>query len=390
MAIFEKIRQFLGRNIFKKNQPKLLMPPKKIMYENDEIIDFDEIKEYLEIDKYKKNLYVSIFELTASTRKKLIRKIEENMLGTIGETYDNFTLVEGKISGEEFICVRKKDTPSNRYAQTILTDSGYIDISTQKNKKRSKQERQYEELYYKELMQNKAVEELYEYNKENEKYYRRIKKLNIVFTEVAMYENNEKNNYMEQLAQPSNDSRELEEYSKATGLKYIGNESQHNIADVLRSEPYIVYLEIQSQSKDSSKINKQSITKVYRSKKECIVGYRPEMILLEGMGQNPEKPQMYRLLPEGLYVDNISFKQDFEGKYSFKKVTLDEIKKNVVGINFDLTSEAKNILRNGLSIPNHVKVIYNVGIEQIKRNKLDETEQEKSAASVELTQEKLS
>lgn len=390
MAIFEKIKQIFRQGIFNKNQPKLLMPPKKVLTENDEVIDFDEIKDYLEIDKYKKNLYVSIFELTTSIRKKLIKKIDEYMLGKIGETYDNFTLVEGKISGQDFICVRKIDVADERYGQTIITDNGYIDISTRKSKKRNKQEKQYEELYYKELIKDKSVEELYEYGKESEKYYRRIKKSNIVFIEFAMYGNNEKASYMEQLAQPSSNQKEIDEYSKATGLKYIGNENQHNIADILRSEPYIVYIEVQSQSKEGSKINKQSIIKVYKSKKECIVGYRPEMILLEGMGEEPEKPQMYRLLPEGLYVDNLSFKQDFEGKYSFKKVSLDDITKKVTGITFDLSSEAKNILRNGLSIPNHVKVIYDIGIEQIKRNKLDETEEDKEVISVELTQEKLS
>ena len=78
--------------------------------------------------------------------------------------------------------------------------------------------------------------------------------------------------------------------------------------------------------------------------------------------------QMYRLLPNGEYVDNSSFKLNFEGKYTVKHVKLDEIEKNVETIPFGLSSKTKSILRNSLKIKNYIKVIYNKGLEKIQES----------------------
>lgn len=83
------------------------------------------------------------------------------------------------------------------------------------------------------------------------------------------------------------------------------------------------------------------------------------------MGKGEYDDRMFRLLPEGLYVDNNSFKSNFEGKYTIKKIDLESIEKIVTCIPFGLSTETKSILRNGLQIPNHIKTIYNTGIEKI-------------------------
>lgn len=108
------------------------------------------------------------------------------------------------------------------------------------------------------------------------------------------------------------------------------------------------------------------IIKIFKSKKECIVGYRPEMILLRGIGKYENENRMFRLLPEGLYVDNESFKPNFENKYTIKKISLDDIEDLVEGMSFSLSTETKAILRNGLQIQNHIKEIYEKGIEKMQ------------------------
>lgn len=151
---------------------------------------------------------------------------------------------------------------------------------------------------------------------------------------------------------------------KITGLKYIGGGENNHISNIIKSDPYISCIEAYKEDKNGNVIKKIEVIELFKSKKECIVGYRPEMILINGLNNN-ESHRMFRLLPEGVYVDNESFRTNFEEKYMINKISLDEIKELVEDIPFGLSSEAKSILRNGLSIEKYIQTIYDKGTEKI-------------------------
>lgn len=373
MKILEEIRKFINEKILKKNHEELLMLPASIKVVNDGKIDFSKMLEYLKKDRYNKELSVSFFSIKPSMRKSLMQKINSQLGGEINSTHDTSVLLEGTISGNYFIAVKKINLPVNKIGMTIVENNSYVDITTKITNKNN----YYLDLQYKEYIKNADGDELYKFDAENESYYKRINKYGIIFRESASYANEEELNYIEKLAQPSDDETIIKEYNKLTGLAYISGEGIHTLSDALKANPYIVNIEAFEESKNGALIHKSTITKVFSSKKECIVGYRPEMILLEGIGRSTEKPNMFRLLPEGLYVDNETFKKDFEGKYSFKKVSLANIEAMVDTIPFSLTEDTKAVLRNGLKLPKYLQDIYNTGIDKIKYIKSIEDSKDK-------------
>lgn len=281
---------------------------------------------------------------------------------------DEEPLVEGLISGESFISVRKKKVPINKVGQIIIVENGYTDIST----RRKSRENKYSNLSYKEYVKTDACEELFEIDFENEKYNRKIKIGNVTYFESASYASENDIGYMEDNAQPVDERRALDEYNRITKLVYISREEQYNISNMLKINPYMVRIEAYKQDRNNNIISRKSISKIYKSKKECIVGYRPEMIFIEDVNGDFEKNRMYRLIQnEGIYADNSSFKQNFEGKYSVRKISLDEIESTIKDMPFALSQETKSLLRNGYEVPTHIKKIYEVGLEQIHRLGLD-------------------
>lgn len=368
MTFIERIRQFINNHILKKQSPKLLMAPMMDMDDDsDEVIDLTDVYSYIKQDKYRKKLSVSLAKLKPSSRKNLMSKIDTKVKGIINRTHDNTPLIEGRISGEDFISVRRKNVPINKVGQTIITESGYIDISTRKKSK----ENTYANLYYKEYNKGPVYEDSFEIDVKNERYSRMIKNSSIGYSQAAYYANEEDVELIEDLAQPSEDKRAVEEYLKLTGLIYVSQEEQYNIWNALKISPYIVKTEAIKYNKSGNNTFRKAVSIVYKSKKECIVGYRPVMILIEESKDNVYKNHMYRLLEDGQYADNNSFRQNFEGKYSIKKLNLTDIQSKVKEIPLSLSSENKNIIRNGYDIPEHFKRIYETGLMQIHNLGLD-------------------
>ena len=183
--------------------------------------------------------------------------------------------------------------------------------------------------------------------------------------ESASYDNKEKLFEVERMAQPSTNVEEIKEYMKITNLPYIANDANCCIQETLKANPYISNIQIIKNNKNDEELYKKELIKIYKSKKECIVGYKPEIILYRELNKNEENVFVYRLLAEGLYSDNSSFKSNFEGKYTIKKVSVDEIKQKIQEIPFSISNESKNILRNGLELKSYIKTIYEKGLTKI-------------------------
>lgn len=367
MTVIEKILNFINEKILKKESQKLLTAPSETEENEDETINLNAIYKYLKQDKYTRNLAVSTGKIKQSVKKSLINKIDSQVKGIINTTHDAVPLVEGRISEEYFISVRRKNVPLNKVGQTIISESGYVDISTRKKSKENK----YLNLSYKEYRKTPYFEELFEIDVEDERYSKTIKNGNVTYLEQALYASEEDVAFIEDNAQPSDDKRTIDEYERITKLKYISRDEQNNIWNALKVNPYFVRIEAKKYDKNGNIVARKAINKIFKSKKECIVGYRPEMVFLEETNGSNEKYRMYRLLPEGLYADNSSFKQNFEGKYAIKKVSLEEIESLVKEIPFSLSEENKKLLRNGYDVPNHIKKIYEVGLMQIHALGLD-------------------
>lgn len=365
MTLIEKIKIFIDEKILKKDTQKLLMAPAETQDLNIEEIDLSKIQNYIKQDKYTKSLNVTFVKLKPVTKKVLLQRIQDQHINLLNIASEEQPLTEGLMSGESFIDMQNNNVPDNKVGQIIYTESGRYEIIT---RKKIKENSIYSNLKYKEFQKRENFEELYEFDEDNAKYYRRIKIENVAFSEFATYATKEQAAYIEDNAQPSDDPRAVQEYTKLTKLKYISNRDNKSISTVLKINPYLVEIEACITNKAGDIVKKKAIHKIFKSKKECIVGYRPEMIMLEGFDSN-QKIQMFRLLSDGSYIDNNSFKQNFEGKYTFRKVSLEEIE-NITEMQFSLTQDTKNILRNGMDIPAHIKKIYEIGLEQIKANNL--------------------
>lgn len=360
---FEKIKKFLYEKIFHRKSQNLLMPGEIDREKNE--LNLNEIFDYMEKEKYTKDFAVTFTSIAPKTRKKLMKKLENNERGSLINTHDSFPIVEGFFAKEQFISVRRKNVKINKIGQTIVTDNSYIDISTRKD---STNENIYNNLSYKEYKKSENLEEKFEFDEEEESYYRKIKKGDIVYIESAAYDNEEMIQEVESSAQPIHDNNTINEYLKITGLSYIANNGHNHISDILKADPYVVNIQAYKGENSENLISKIELIKIFKSKKECIVGYRPEIIFIKKYNKERYDEQMYRLLPGGEYVDNSSFKLNFEGKYIIKHINLDEIEKKVETIPFGLSSKTKSILRNSLKIKNYIKVIYNKGLEKNKES----------------------
>lgn len=358
MTVLEKIKIFIDEKILKKDTPKLLMAATDIYENSNQQINLTNIQNYIGQDKYTKNLAIMFARLKPLARRTLIGKLQAEQGINVIQTHGESPLVEGYISGNSFISLLRKNVPENKIWQTIVTENSCIDISARKKMKENK----LSNLYYKVHVNDESFDEIYEFDEENEKYFRRVRSGNTVFFESASYASDERMSYVEEYAQPSTEKRAIDEYTRLTKLKFITNDGEHTVANVLKINPYIVTIEASIVNKDGQDIKRKTINKIFKSKKECIVGYRPEMILIE---EKSNKPQMYRLLPEGLYIDNETFKPDFEGRYTFKKMTLAELEELDEEIPFGLSEDTKKILRNGPEVPEHIKKIYQAGIIQV-------------------------
>lgn len=360
---FEKIKRFLDEKVFHRKSQKLLMSGEFNKEKNK--LNLNEIFDYMENEKYTKDFAVTFIGIAPKIRRKLMQKLENNERGSIINTHDSFPIVEGVFAKEHFISVRRKNVKINKIGQTIVTENSYIDISTRKS---YSNENIYNNLSYKEYKKSENLEEKFEFDEEEESYYREIKKGDIIYIESAAYDNEEKIQEVECSAQPIHDSNTISEYLKITGLSYIANNGHNHISDILKADPYVVDIQAYKGENSENLVSKIELIKIFKSKKECIVGYRPEIIFIKKFSKEKYDEQMYRLLPNGEYVDNSSFKLNFEGKYTVKHVKLDEIEKNVETIPFGLSSKTKSILRNSLKIKNYIKVIYNKGLEKIQES----------------------
>ena len=360
---FEKIKRFLDEKVFHRKSQKLLMSGEFNKEKNK--LNLNEIFDYMENEKYTKDFAVTFIGIAPKIRRKLMQKLENNERGSIINTHDSFPIVEGVFAKEHFISVRRKNVKINKIGQTIVTENSYIDISTRKS---YSNENIYNNLSYKEYKKSENLEEKFEFDEEEESYYREIKKGDIIYIESAAYDNEEKIQEVECSAQPIHDSNTISEYLKITGLSYIANNGHNHISDILKADPYVVDIQAYKGENSENLVSKIELIKIFKSKKECIVGYRPEIIFIKKFSKEKYDEQMYRLLPDGEYVDNSSFKLNFEGKYTIKHVKIDEIEKTVETIPFGLSSKTKSILRNSLKIKNYIKVIYNKGLEKIQES----------------------
>lgn len=367
MQLIKKIREVI-KNIFSSNNnQKLLIAPIDMDDDNDEVIDLGNIYQYLRQDKYQKELSVKLEKLKPTKRKQFMNRIDSQIKGIINTTHDNFPLIEGSVSGQDYISVRRKNVQLNKVGQTIILDNGFVDISTRKKSNENK----YANLYYKRYIKGDVFEDILEYDNKNEAYNRKINGLGITYSKSISYASEDDIAYIESQAQPDGEERAVKEYLRLTNLEYVSAEEKYNIWNALKFSPYVVKIEVKKYDKNDNILHRKAVSIVYKSKKECIVGYRPTMIYLEDNYDDNEKTRMYRLLDDGLYANNSTFKLNFDGKYVIKKISLDEIQQKVKEIPLAISSDDKNILRNGYNIPNYIKQIYEIGLIQIHNLGLD-------------------
>lgn len=367
MALMKKIKEAFKNFFSSNNNKKLLIAPIDTDDDDDEEIDLTNVNQYLHQDKYHKELSVKIEKLKQAKRKQLMSRIDSQLKGIVNTTHDNFPLIEGSVSGQDYISVRRKNVQLNKVGQTIILDNGYVDISTRKKSNENK----YANLYYKRYLKGDSFEDILEYDNKNETYSRKIKGLGVSYSESISYPSESEIMYLEDQAQPYGDERAVKEYLKLTNLEFVSSEEESNIWNALKFSPYLVRIEVEKYDKSGSVVHRKAVSIVYKSKKECIVGYRPTMIYLEDSTTNGEKTRMYRLLENGVYANNNTFKLNFDGKYVIKTITLDEIQKKVKEIPLSISTNDKNVLRNGYEIPNYIKQIYEIGLSQIHNMGLD-------------------
>ena len=80
MDIIEKIKNFINEKILKKDQQKLLMAPSDSEESEEDVIDLSAIQNYIKRDKYSRNLYVSFGRIKPSTKKTLLKRIDDRFL----------------------------------------------------------------------------------------------------------------------------------------------------------------------------------------------------------------------------------------------------------------------------------------------------------------------
>lgn len=365
MTIIEKIKKFIDEKILKTESQKLLTAPMDIEDSEFNDINLTSINNFIKEDKYERNLHVTFERIKPSVKKNLLKSVELELKGIPNTTHDVNSILEGQVSGENYISVRRKNVQLNKVGQSIIMENGYIDISTRKRAK----DNIYANLSYKEYRKTGLSEELIEYIQKEDQYRRAITIADTTFIESAHYPSEEELAFIENNAQPIDERHALQEYEKITKLTFISNDEKYNISNSLKVSPFLVKIEAYKKDKNGNVVVRKAINKLFKSKKECIVGYRPEMIYLENTsGEN----KMYRLIPnEGLYADNSSFKLNFEGKYSIRKVLLNDIMHQMNEIPVALSLETKNILRNGYKVPPYIKTIYEAGLRQIHAIELE-------------------
>lgn len=367
MPLMNKIKEFFKELFSTSNNQKLLLAPLDTDEDDANFIDLSNIYGYLRQDKYQKELAVKLEKLKPGKRKQFLNRIDSQLKGIINTTHDNFPLIEGSVSEQDYISVRRKNVQLNKVGQTIIFDNGFVDISTRKKSN----ENIYANLYYKKYTKGEVYEDLLEYDDKNEMYSRTIQGQGITYSKSISYPSEDEISYIEAHAQPDGDERAIKEYLRLTNLEYVSPEEEHNIWNALRFSPYLVKIEVKKYDRNNNIVHRKAVSIVYKSKKECIVGYRPTMIYLEDNYNNVEHNRMYRLLEDGQYVNNNSFKLNFDGKYVIKNITLDEIQKKIKEIPLTISQSDKNILRKGYEVPNYIKQIYETGLIQIHNLGLD-------------------
>ena len=150
MQLIKKIQEAFKSIFSSNNNQKLLMTPIDIDDEDDEEIDLTNVYQYIRQDIYQKELSVKVEKLKQAKRKQLMNRIDSQLKGIFNTTHDNFPLIEGSVSGQDYISVRRKNVQLNKVGQTIILDNGYVDMSTRKKSNENK----YANLYYKRYIKN--------------------------------------------------------------------------------------------------------------------------------------------------------------------------------------------------------------------------------------------
>lgn len=356
-----KFKDLLSK-IFGKQQTKMLPVSSNISISTQ--MDLMNIYEYLKMEKYQKDFKVFIHEIQGKDKKKLISKIENEMGGRINWSHDGTSIVEGTISNKNFVSVRKKNVPLNKIGQTILMENGYFDVAVNKNQK----DNCLSELQYKEFRKEKNIIKSEEYDYSNDLYKLQIRINDTTLYEAVEHPIIEDVNRIIKYSQISDNEAINDIYCESTGLPVI----KGNNLSILDGEPYIVHIEAKRTNRNLKINYSQSITKIYRSKKECIVGYKPLLIMHEIIDNTQENVEVYRLLSDGTYIDNKTFKVDTGMECSYEKVSIENIENRIKNIPFSLSKDTINILKKGYELPEFIKTIFMNGIEQMRNYNIEE------------------
>lgn len=170
-------------------------------------------------------------------------------------------------------------------------------------------------------------------------------------------------------AQPSD--KLLKQYSEATGLPIIiENTDRISVAELKKNTgldekkikedpisvwPYIVSIEVSKQinGENQNKVIKYGFT----SQKAYEQGRKPDMIYMSGIAGKTGCSGMFRLLPEGRYIDNGTFRAE-NGGYTFETKSYEEIM-NLAGKMPTQLSEKAHLAATGKTvIPQKIQEIY--------------------------------
>ncbi|MBP3708418.1 MAG: hypothetical protein J6J36_07495 [Clostridia bacterium] len=357
MNVFDSIKHFFDR-MFNKNEIKML-PAGEQSSSID--IDISSVIRYMDNLKYKQSYSYAIENVNKSVKRKLIARMDSEMKGNPNWLHDD-TILEGTISIYNFLAFKKRNVASNRRGVLIYSENGYFDITENKTEEKDS----IIGLQYKSYEKDKQAIRVIDYDELLGSYKIQVKISGITYIESAEYAQKESLEYLERYAQPSYEGFNSQKYAEDTGLKIILNNKKFNIRSSIRgANPYLVEIELKNQNKNTKSTSKKIITKVYRSKKECVVGYKPIMIFSEEFGGGIQTYNMYRLLEDKTYIDNQTYKLDSDNKSFFEKISLDEVRKRIGETTFSLSENTKKCLKEGLELPNHIKMIFNIAKQNI-------------------------
>ncbi len=380
MSILKRIKEFVQKII---NHQPLIEGPKETTLNIDGFIapkgqetDKDFIASLHVAEQDMVDPSVTFGELKKEELDRLLGVAEKDGR-KLGWTHDDSPTITGKLNGEAFLSLVRKNVPNHEVGQTIFTENGRYEVRTLKD---NSQQGSYEEHVT--GKDGEVIDFSTDFGKNSSRVYNEISKNGVTLRESAKSaimhgESGEFENY----AQPSEDL--LKEYAEATGLPTIMDSYRRSemeaktglqmddLCMTMRKEegasfPYIVSIEASKKIDEEHEPKKKAVKYAYTSQEAYVNGEKPYMIYMDGIDGRTGFSGMFRLKGDS-YVDNSTFRRE-NGEYKYDTISFEDIMK-LVG-KMQLSSRVDSAIRGKFRMPEGVDNIYNKAM-SIDRTRTD-------------------